>query len=209
MNSHPSFSSAREEFAAACSNPDHTLVETPPVDVNAMLQRHYVASESVRLTRALLWDAEVKKAWDPMTYIPGVVREGSSWARKSLDNGEEFFVRESQQRAWRSDAYGQVLEEVYLSPSEQSVIFLGRARLVRADGSPIQAGVHQPLFHVEHAVAGLESRTENVWRIVHLTSKRDDELLAEHQAHTGDPEWLQRFVAIYAEKDLGVSLARR
>ena len=209
MNTHPSFSKAREEFSEACNNLDHTLVETEPVDVNALLQMYDIVSEPVRLTRTMLWDAEAKKAWDPMTYIPGVVREGSSWGRKPLENREECFLRESQQLAWKADIYGQVLEEVYLSPKEQSVLFLGRAEFLRDDGSSVQAGNHQPLFHVEHAVNGTESHPENLWRIVHLTSKRDDILLEGHLAQTGAPEWLQKFVAIYVERDLGISLTRR
>ncbi len=209
MGTHPSFSKAREEFDQACNNPDHTLIETAPVDVNALLHTYYSASEPVRLTKTMLWDAEAKKAWDPMTYIPGVVREGSSWGRKPLENGEECFLRESQQLAWRADIYGQVLEEVYLSPKEQTVLFLGRAEFLRDDGSPLQAGSHQPLFHVEHAVSGTDSHPENLWRIVHLTSKRDDILLEEHLAQTGTPEWLRRFVAICVEKGLGVKLTRR
>ncbi len=131
MGTHPSFSKAREEFDQACNNPDHTLIETAPVDVNAVLQTYYSASEPVRLTKTMLWDAEAKKAWDPMTYIPGVVREGSSWGRKPLENGEECFLRESQQLAWRADIYGQVLEEVYLSPKEQTVL-LGPGRVLTA-----------------------------------------------------------------------------
>ncbi len=168
----PSFAKAREEFDQACNNPDHTLTETAPVDVNALLQTYYSTSEPVRLTKTMLWDAEVKKAWDPMTYIPGVVREGSSWGRKPLENGEECFLRESQQRAWRTESYGQVLEEVYLSPKEQTVLFLGRAEFLRDDGSPLQAGDHQPLFHVEHAVDGTDSHPENLWRIVAGRSRR-------------------------------------
>ncbi len=209
MGTHPSFSKAREEFDQACNNPDHTLIETAPIDLNALLQTYYSASVPIRLTKTMLWDAEAKKAWDPMTYIPGVVREGSSWGREPLENGEECFLRESQQLAWRADIYGQVLEEVYLSPREQTVLFLGRAEFLRDDGSPLQAGSHQPLFHVEHAVSGTDSHPENLWRIVHLTSKRDDILLEEHLAQTGTPEWLRRFVAIYVEKDLGVRLTRR
>lgn len=40
-------------------------------------------------------------------------------------------------------------------------------------------------------------------------SKRDDVLLEGHLAQTGAPEWLQKFVAIYVERDLGISLTRR
>ncbi len=144
-----------------------------------------------------------------MTYIPGVVREGSSWGRKPLENGEECFLRKSQQLAWRADTYGQVLEEVYLSPEEHTVLFLGRAELLRGDGSPVQAGSHQPLFHVVHAVGGTDSHPENLWRILHLTTNRDDTLLEQHLAQTGTPEWLRKFVAIYAEKDLGIRLTPR
>ena len=193
----------------ACKNPNHTLIEAAPVAVNALLQTYYSTSEPVRVTKTMLWDAEAKKAWDPMTYIPGVVREGSSWGRKSVENGDECFLRESQQRAWRTDSYGQVLEEVYLSPSEQTILFLGRAEFLRDDGSPLQAGSHQPLFHVEHAVGGTDSRPENQWRIVHLTTAKDDALLEQHLAQTRTPEWLLRFVAIYAEKDLGIRLTPR
>ncbi len=102
MGTHPSFLKAREEFDKACNNPDHTLLETAPVEINDLLQTHYSTSEPVRLTKTMLWDAETKKAWDPMTCIPGVVREGSSWGRKPLENGEECFLRGSQQRSRRA-----------------------------------------------------------------------------------------------------------
>ena len=209
MSTLSSFSEAREEFDKAWHNPIHTFIEPDPVDVNALLRTYYSTSEPVHLTKTMLWDAETKKAWDPMTYIPGVVREGSSWGRKSLENGEESFLRESQQRAWRTDSYGQVLEEVYLSPKEQTALFLGRAEFLRDDGSPLQAGSHQPLFHVEHAVGGTDSHPENLWRILHLTTEGDDTLLEQHVAQTGTPEWLRTFVAIYAEKDLGIRLTPR
>ena len=172
MSTHLSFSNAKEEFDEAWHKPAHTPIEPDPVDVNALLQRHYSTSEPLRLTKPMLWDAEAKKAWDPMTYIPRVVREGESWGRKPLENGEECFLRASQQRAWRTDVDGQVLEEVYLSPKEQRVLFLGRAEFLRGDGAPLRAGSHQPLFHVEHAVGGTDSHPLNLWRIVHLRQKR-------------------------------------
>ena len=157
----------------------------------------------------MLWDAEVKKAWDPGTYIPRVVREGESWGRKPLDNGEECFLRASQQRAWKADVYGQVLEEVYLSPREQTVLFLGRAEFSRGDGRRLQAGSHQPLFHVEHAVAGTDSHPLNLWRIVHLTTEKDDALVKRQSTDTGAAEWLREFVAIYVQKDLRIELTHR
>ncbi len=209
MSTHTSFSKAKEEFDKAWHDPGHTLIEPDPVDVNALLQEHYSTSEPLRLTKPILWDAEVKKAWDPGTYIPGVVREGESWGRNLLENGEECFLRASQQRAWRTDVAGLVLEEVYLSPNEQSVLFLGRAEFLRGDDPPLQAGSHQPLFHVEHAVGGTDSHPLNRWRIVHLTTQRDDELIKRQLTHTGAAEWLREFIAIYVEKDLGTRLTHR
>ena len=207
MSTHPSFSKAREEFDKAWHDSAHTLIEPDPVDVNALLQEYYSTSEPLRLTKTMLWDAEVKKAWDPGIYIPGVVREGESWGRKSLENGEECFVRASQQRAWKTGVDdGQVLEEVYLSPDEQSVLFFGRAEFSRGDGQILRAGSHQPLFHVEHAVGGTDSHPLNRWRIVHLTAEKDDALIERQSTHAGTAEWLRDFIAIYVEKDLGIKL---
>ena len=87
MTTHSSFSKAREEFERAWNDPAHTRIEPDPVDVNALLHDYYSSSEPLRLTKPMLWDAEVKKAWDPGTYIPGVVSEGEAWGRecKSLE----------------------------------------------------------------------------------------------------------------------------
>jgi hypothetical protein len=207
MIPHPSFSKAMEEFDQAGQHPQHTLIELEPIDVNDMLQKYYIMSEPVRLTRSMLWDAEAKKAWDPRTYIPHVVREGNSWGRTTLEDGEERFLRASQQRAWKADIYGRVLEEVYLSPREHKILFLGRAEFVSDDGPPLQAGGHQPLFHVEHAVGGTDIQPLNQWRIVHLTTAKDDALVQRQS--TGTAEVLRQFVAIYVEKDLGRKLTRR
>jgi hypothetical protein len=120
-----------------------------------------------------------------------------------LEDGEECFLRASQQRAWRADAYGQVLEEVYLSPREQRILFLGRAEFLGDDGPPLQAGSHQPLFHVEHAVGGTDSHPLNLWRIVHLTTEKDDAL---RKRQWGYAEALRDLFAIYVEKDLRIKL---
>jgi hypothetical protein len=206
MSTHPSFSQAKEEFDQARQNPHHTLVELEAIDVNDQLQKYYFTSEPFRLTKPLLWDAEARKAWDPRTYIPHVVREGKSWGWKTWEDGEKCFLRASQQRAWLADAYGQVLEEVYLSPRERRILFLGRAEFLGDDGLPLHAGSHQPLFHVEHAVGGTDSHPLNLWRIVHLTPEKDDALM-ERQLDTA--EVLREFFAIYVEKDLRIKLTRR
>lgn len=204
---HASFFQAIEEFERAWRNPQHTVVELEPLDVNTMLPQYYNPSEPVRLTRTLLWDADEKKAWDPHSYIPHVVREGQSWGRTTLTEGDERFLRASQQRAWTGDAFGQVLEEVYLSPREYKVVFLGRAEMLSDDGRTLRAGGHQPLFHVEHAVGGTDARPLNLWRIVHLTPEKDD-ALAQQQATAFAEVWRQ-FIAISVERELGIKLTRR
>ena len=204
---HASFSQAIEEFDRAWRHPRHTPIELEPLDVNAMLQQDYTLSEPVRLTRSLLWDADEKKAWDPRRFIPHIVREGQSWGRTTLTEGDQGFLRASQQRAWKGDAYGQVLEEVYLSPREYKILFLGRAELVSEDGRVLRAGGHQPLFHVEHSVGGTDTQPLNLWRIVHLTPEKDD-ALAQRQM-SASAEVLRQFIAIYVEQELGRKLTRR
>ncbi|MFT4548529.1 MAG: hypothetical protein ACI8XO_002505 [Verrucomicrobiales bacterium] len=210
MTTHYSFSKAREEFERAWNNPAHTRIEPESVDVITILHDYYSTSEALPLTKQILWDAEVKKAWDPGTYIPGVVSEGEAWGRKSLENGEELLMRASRQRAWATGVdEGPILEEVYLSPGEQSVLFFGRAELSKDAGPDLRASTHQPLFHVEHAVRGTDSHPLNLWRIVHLTAKKDDSLIERQMMETGTPEWLRRFIAIYVETDLGIKLTPR
>ena len=115
-NEHPSFLlEGKRRTRTSMARPHHTRIELEAIDVNDQLQQYYLTSEPFRLTKPMLWDAEARKAWDPRTYIPHVVREGKSWGRRTLEDGEECFLRASRQRAWRADAYGQVLEEVYLS----------------------------------------------------------------------------------------------
>jgi len=202
------FSNAKEEFEKAWQNPDYTQIELEPVDVNGVLEKHYSTNEPLHFTRRMLWDMEAKKAWDPRTYIPHVVRVGKSWGRKTLRNREEYFMRSSQQLAWISDVYGQVLEEVYCSHKDQKVIFLGRAELLSEDGTRVHAGSHQPLFHVEHAVGGIESRPLNLWRIVHLTTGKDHRFMKRF-AQMGASDVLPEFIAIYIEKDLRIKLTHR
>ena len=124
-----------------------------------------------------------------------------------MAEGEERFLRASQQRAWKGDAYGQVLEEVYLSSSEYRILALGRAELVSEDGRPVRAGGHQPLFHVEHSVGGTDTQPLNLWRIVHLTPEKDDAL--SQRLVTAQAEVLRQFIAIYVEQNLGRKLTRQ
>ena len=208
MISDIAFSNAQDEFDKAWQNPDHTAIELDTVDVNGVLEKYYATSEPLHFTKRMLWDMEAKKAWDPSTYIPHVVREGKSWGRKTLRKSEEFFVRSSRQLAWMTNAYGLVLEKVYLSHEEQKVIFLGRAEFLSEDGTPVYASSHQPLFHVEHAAGGTESRPLNRWRIVHLTTGKDDGLV-QWFAQRGSADWLLEFIEIYIKNDLRIKLTHR
>src|ERR1700733_12531504 len=62
-------------FAAAWANPRYTRTERPPVDVNAVLAKHYRLSRPLTFTRTQLWDMEVRKAFRPDIYISAVVEE--------------------------------------------------------------------------------------------------------------------------------------
>ena len=75
------FDSAEREYNEAWSSPSSTRFELPPVDVNKVLKERYRISPERTLTRAMIWDMETKKAWDPLTYIPYVVSQARSWAR--------------------------------------------------------------------------------------------------------------------------------
>src|SRR5215813_179082 len=68
----------RREFAAAWADTRHTRFELPPADINKLLADRYATGSPLSFTRDMLWDVEVRKAWQPDRYIPGVVRAGSA-----------------------------------------------------------------------------------------------------------------------------------
>src|SRR5207244_13409988 len=70
MASTLAFDMAEREYKDAWSAPSSTRFELPPVDVNKVLKERYRVSPEQTLTRAMIWDMETKKAWDPLTYIP-------------------------------------------------------------------------------------------------------------------------------------------
>ena len=201
-STHRSFREARAEFELAWNRPGHTRIETQAVDVNELLQQSEAIEGSVRLTGQRLWDAEVAKAWDPGTYIPGVVLEGESWGRRSLADGTPWFVRSSRQVAWKAGVDpGVVIEEVYLDPASRSVLFFGRGAWSGPEGELVDADTHQPLFHVEHSVSGTEERPRNRWRIVHLTESEDPALIERQRSH-GSADWLIGFLSKFIEIEL-------
>ena len=199
-----------KEFERAWADPSNTRIELSPVDINLVLAQYYRTNKPLRFTRTMLWDMEVKKAFRPDLYIPSVVTAGSShyWHRQAVADGAESFVRCSRQRLWlKPSEHGLVLEQVFLNPARQSATFIGAAQLLDEDGNLLRAGEGQPLFHVEHSVAGGELRPLNLWRIVYLTDRPDQKLI-ERFALAKDV-WLREFVEIYIRRDLKIALTRR
>src|SRR6266487_2667119 len=148
-----SFQETRDEFEMAWKNPNHTRVLLPAVDVNKTLKERYRISPVRPVTRVEIWDMEVKKAWDPLTYIPYVVSEARSWGRTTLRDGSARFCRSSLQRGWITSEEGRVLEDVFVNDAKQTIYFLGRPQMVEESGKALMASPFQPLFHVRHAVS--------------------------------------------------------
>jgi hypothetical protein len=198
-------------FAEAWADPRNTRFEQPAIDVNQVLEERYRTGRPLRLTREMLWDIEVRKAWAPDRYIPYVVQEGSAaaWGGRQAGGGAETFVRRSQQRLWlRPEEYGLVLEQQLVDHREQKITFIGARELVDADGTLLRSDPRQALFHVEHAVDGEPERPINLWRIVHITDGPDARLIEVFERLAGSP-WLPEFVELYISRDLGIELTRR
>jgi len=203
----PSFDAAEREYDEASKAPSSTRFELPPVDVNKVLRDRYRVEPAKSLTRAMIWDMETKKAWDPFSYIPYVVSEARSWGRTTLRDGSERFSRSSMQRGWIKQEEGRVLEDVFVSDAKQAIYFLGRARMTAESGEELAASSFQPLFHVRHAVGGSEEEPLNLWSIALLTDAPDARYIEpfEQMIRSG---LLPGFVEIYIERDLKLKLSR-
>ena len=182
-------------------------VRPTPVDVNKVLKEQYRVSPGQTLTRAMIWDMETKKAWDPLTYIPYVVSQARSWGRTTLRDGTTRFCRSSSQRGWITSQEGRVLEDVFVSDPRQTIYFLGRPQMVEDTGSTLVASLFQPFFHVRHAVGGSEQAPSNLWSIVLLTDAPDPRYCEpfKQMARAG---LLPGFIEIYVERDLKLKLSR-
>jgi hypothetical protein len=202
-----SFDSAEREYDAAWKASSNTRFELPPVNVNRVLRDRYQVKPDKSLTRAMIWDMETKKAWDPSSYIPYVVSEGRSWGRTTLRDGSERFSRSSMQRGWIKQEEGRVLEDVFVSDTKQAIYFLGRTRMAAETGEDLVASPFQPLFHVRHGVGGSEEEPLNLWSIVLLTNAPDPRYCEpfEKMVRAG---WLPGFIEIYIERDLKLKLSR-
>jgi hypothetical protein len=129
------FDTAEREYNDAWNAPSSARFELPPVDVNKVLKERYRVSSEQTLTRAMIWDMETKKAWDPLTYIPYVVSQARSWGRMSLRDGSIRFCRSSLQRGWITSEEGRVLEDVFVNDAKQTIYFLGRPQMVEESGN--------------------------------------------------------------------------
>ena len=196
-----SFAGAEKEFDAAWRDPNCTQFALPPLDVNKVLKEHYTVKPPIRLTGSMLWDMDMKKAWDPSTYISYIASDGRSWGRHNLEEGCEGFFRSSVQTAWISRERGQVLEDVFINRNDRRILALGRREMTNDNGEHLYAGHHQPLFHVEHGAGGSELEPLNAWRIVLLTENNDQRFTEpfKQMIKTG---LLPGFLEVYIERDL-------
>jgi hypothetical protein len=201
------FDSAEREFNEAWNAPSSTRFELPPVDLNKVLKEKYRLSPEQPLTRAMIWDMETRKAWDPRTYIPYVVSQARSWGRTTLLDGSSRFCRSSLQRGWITPEEGLVLEDVFVSDTKQTIYFLGRPRMIEEGGNALVASPFQPLFHVRHGAGGAERAPLNLWSIVLLTEAPDERYCEpfEQMVRAG---LLPGFLEIYIERDLKLRLSR-
>ena len=207
MNKPLTFDAAERENYEAWNAPANTRFELPSVDVNEVLKQRYRVSPEQTLTRAMIWDMESKKAWDPLTYIPYVVSQARSWGRMTLPDGSTRFYRSSMQRGWITPGEGRVLEDVFVNDAKQTIYFLGRQRLAEETGGALVASPFQPLFHVRHAVGGSEQAPLNLWSIVLLTDAPDPRY-CEPFAQMVRAGLLPGFIEIYIERDLKLKLSR-
>ena len=201
------FRTALDEFEAAWENTNHTRFTLPAVEVNSVLAKKYATSAPVKITRDMVWDMELQKAWDPATFIPYVVSEGKSWGRRKLHDGSEHFFRSSEQLGWIAKGRGTVLEEVFVDHAGQRILFLGRESM-RDDSKILKASDFQPLFHVEHAASGSIEEPLNLWRIVILT-ERYDERYAEPFKEMARQGLLPGFLEIYIQRRFHCDLKKR
>ena len=140
------FATAAEEFAQAWRDPHHTRLELPAVDVNKALAERYIVDAPIHVTRSMVWDMELKKSWDPLTYIPYVVSDGKSWGRHPTEDGCEHFFRSSIQRAWIGDENGRVLEDVHINHATKRILFMGRTSMVTDGEETVHRISFSPFF---------------------------------------------------------------
>jgi hypothetical protein len=116
------FDTAEREYNEAWGAPSSTRFELRPVDVNKVLKARYRVTPEQTLTRAMIWDMETKKAWDPLTYIP-------MWFRRHARGAEPPYATAPRGSAgrrcsadgsrWRKDASSRMFSSAM--PSRPSI----------------------------------------------------------------------------------------
>lgn len=199
---------AEKEFEKCWQNPKYTAIQLNDVDINKILT-YYTLQNPLHFTLTMLWDMEKKKAWNPARYISYVIKEGSTKSRdKHLcpETGGELFVRCSAQKKWlEPKAYEEIFEEVYVNDNAKCVTFLGVTTL---PGEEKIINPTQPLFHVQHGAEGTEEKPLNTWRIVHLTSKKDQQLI-NHFKDARNPTDLPGYIEAYIKNDLNILIRKK
>jgi hypothetical protein len=199
---------AEKEFEKCWHNPKYTAIQVDDVDVNHTLS-FYKLEKPLHFTKAMLWDMEKKKAWNPANYITSVIKAGSakSWNKHPCpETGGELFVRCSAQKIWLDPAvYEDVFEEVYVNEQNKIVTFLG-VKVLPGKNEEIHPA--QPLFHVQHGAAGTEDRPLNTWRIVHLTKEPNHDLIHFFKK-MNDPTTLPSFIEAYIKNDLNILITKK
>ncbi len=199
-----------EIFERAWAAPGTTSVELPAIPVNEVLRERYEVRPPFAYTGAQLWDMEVRKAAAPDKYIPTVVKAGSAEKFPSVRRGRfEDFTRVSEQRLWADPSrFATIIEHVRLDHENRRAFFIGAEGFEAPDGRVFTTGAGQPLFHVEHSVAGPEDAPLNRWRIVHLTAEPDQSLVDAFDDLAND-RYLRVFIEVHLREDLGRELVRR
>lgn len=197
-------------FEQAWAAPGNTKVDLPPVRVNEVLRERYDVSPPFEYTGTQLWDMETRKAKQPDVYLPGVVTPGSAEKFPSTWHGQvEEFVRVSEQKLWLDRERSEIIiEQVRLDHARRRAFFVGAERFEAPDGRVFIAGKGQPIFHVEHSVAGTEEDPLNLWDVVNLTEQPDPELAAAFDPMAHDP-YLRVFIEVHLREALGRALVRR
>ncbi|ALG08764.1 hypothetical protein [Kibdelosporangium phytohabitans] len=191
------------EFHREWTAAENTPVEFPPLDVNALVKRHHRVGGDLVVTKSMVWDMLVRKAYAPETYAPGRVRAGSV---RTYSTEEPDFVLMSDQRLWIDESrYTQVIQRVYVDQDRHAVFHLGTAHLTTPDGAYEWAGIEQPLYHLEYVVTGTELRPVLRRRVVHLTDAYDSRM-SWHFARLVREQSLIEMVEIYLRLQWGIEL---
>jgi hypothetical protein len=199
-----------EVFNEVWNKTGYTSIELPPLDVNSVLARDYISVEGLSLTRTQLWEMEVAKAFRPDLFISGVVKQRTarSWGHRTFKNGNEAFIRVSEQRLWlQPQSYGTVIEACYLNHPKQQVTFIGLSEAKDDAGQALYTSPKQSLFHVTHGVSGQEKQPLNTWRIIHLENDIDG-LLDKRFKRMSNAQGLPEYVEYYIENSLKILLTR-